>query len=131
MEEVVKHWIENGASNLASLKQLREYVEGGLKQLSVTKMRKFYESVVKIRNNVQDLDRARRMSYKMVILLRYELGRATQQKEQRSLEKLLCLIEQGIESVEQSGWNEKERVVYFLDLMEAVVAFHREKAETK
>ena len=109
-------WIKDGSPKLADLNKLAEYVQGEIAQrVSVTKMRKFYESVVKIRSFAANPDRARRLAYKMVVLLRYDMWREGD-RCRKGLECLYKLVSSAVQAADEQKWS-GSAVQNFLDLI--------------
>ena len=121
----VDRWLTVGPS-LHELENLRRFIHEKVvrNNVSVSKLRKFYESVVKMRAFINDTDTCKRLAYKMFVILHYELGR----ERNEGLKALLNdLVRPAIRELDRSNWDVK-KMKNFVELMEAVVAFHREKA---
>ncbi|NPA33867.1 MAG: type III-A CRISPR-associated protein Csm2 [Chlorobi bacterium] len=122
----IRDWISNGFT-LRDLELLRKFVHNKIvyNNVSVSKLRKFYESVVKMRAFIHDPDSCKRLAYKMYVLLHYELGRDKNPGVRILLDNI---ISPAIKELDNSNWD-SNKLRNFIDLMESVVAFHREKTK--
>ncbi len=123
-KEDIQNWIKNGA-DLEKMKRLRGNTHRQLAQkISVGKIRKFYQEVVKF-SALLDMGADTSVLYRKVLriymLLAYEKGR------QQLPSSLVKFLEEAVNNLEQNA--PKENYWNFKMLMEALVAFHREKAK--
>ncbi len=133
IHQIVREWIEQGPA-LNPLKYLQRWVQqtSGLKNVSRSKMRRFYEAIATLRERIKhyggrgDIMSISRELLKILVILSYDVGRA-RESEKLPLQQLRDLVEIAIQEVEKN--NNLLALNNLLDLMEAIIAFHYEVAK--
>ena len=136
-EEVVKAWID-GELTLENVEALQKSVHQRLGKISRTRLRKFYNLIVSFRNAIAKQGRdiapseMLREIYRLQIILAYEKGRESKDEKRNALESFAKMNRYAITALERKKDKREQfklALRRFLEMMEAIVAFHSEKAE--
>ncbi len=129
MLTTIQDWMKEGPS-LERIQQLKNWVQqGGLQNLSKSKMRRFYEVVAthrersKYRWSQKNLQHIKNELTKITVLLSYDIGRASN-NDKVILRQLQQAIDTAIQHV-----HDLQSLSNLFDFMEALIAFHYEVAK--